>query len=71
MFSFSSPVLEGTEAGCGAGDGEAGYDTDEHEFLEEREADKEVTEAGDFLSEELVFCGSDVCTARMAIKPNS
>ncbi len=51
MFSFSSPVREGTEAGCGAGASEAGYDTDEHEFLEEQEADKEVTEAGDFLSE--------------------
>ena len=51
MFSFSSLVLEGTEAGCG----------DEHEFLGEREADQEVTEAGDFLSEDLVFCVSDVC----------
>ena len=52
---------EGTETGCGVRDGEAGHDTDEHEFLEEQEADMEVTEAGDFLSEELVFCGSDVC----------
>ena len=72
MLSFLSPCREGTEAECGAEDGEAGYETDEYEFQEEKEADRVATEKGDYLDKELVFCGSVVCalfpscTAKMA-----
>ena len=52
MFSFSSPAAE-CESGEYtemAGDSEAGYETDEYEFLDEEEADRVVTEKGDYLA---------------------
>ena len=71
QFSFAAPdIIVEEEAGC---------DTDEEEFLTgeeleeaEAEADREITEAGEFTEEELVFIGEDVCalypssTARLA-----
>ena len=72
MFSFPAAECKSGEYTEMAGDSEAGYETDEYEFLDEEEADRVVTEKGDYLAGELVFCGSDVCalfpsyTARMA-----
>ena len=68
QFSFAAPDIIGEEEGASDG-----FDTDEGEFLsageqeEEYEADKEITETGDFLKNELVFIGGDVC----ALYPSS
>ena len=74
MFRFAAPdIIEEKE-----GDSD-GYNTDENEFFTseemeeaEEEKDREVTETGDFLEEDLVIIGGDVCalypssTARLA-----